>query len=70
MLGGDAALARSRRPEIMGDAAHVILTRDARACTGNFFIDDDVLREEGVTDFARYRFGEAREEDLQPDFFV
>jgi len=70
VLGGDAALARSRRPEIMGDAAHAILTRDARACTGNFFLDDDVLREEGVTDFAQYRFGDAREEDLQPDFFV
>jgi citronellol/citronellal dehydrogenase len=70
VLGGDAALARSRRPEIMGDAAHAVLTRDARACTGNFFLDDDVLRDEGVTDFAQYRFGGAREEDLQPDFFV
>jgi citronellol/citronellal dehydrogenase len=70
LLGGDAALARSRRPEIMGDAAHAIVTRDARVCTGNFFLDDDVLREEGITDFARYRFGDAREEDLQLDFFV
>jgi citronellol/citronellal dehydrogenase len=54
----------------MGDAAHAIVTRNARVCTGNFFLDEDVLREEGVTDFARYRFGDAREEDLQPDFFV
>jgi citronellol/citronellal dehydrogenase len=70
VLGGDAALARSRRPEIMGDAARAILVRSARECTGNFFIDDDVLRSEGVTDFAPYRYGDAREEDLVPDFFV
>jgi citronellol/citronellal dehydrogenase len=70
VLGGDAALARSRRPEVMGDAAHAILTRDSRSCTGNTFIDDDVLREEGITDFARYRYGDAREEDLIQDFFL
>lgn len=70
VLGGDKALARSRRPEVIGDAAHAILTRDSRACTGNTFIDDDVLREEGVTDFSRYRYGESREEDLIPDFFL
>src|SRR3546814_12437198 len=39
-----------RRPEIMADAAHAILTRPSRECTGNFFLDDDVLREEGMTD--------------------
>ncbi len=70
ILGGDAAMARSRRPEIMADAAHAILVRPSRECTGNFFIDDDVLRSEGVTDFAQYRYGSAREEDLLPDFFV
>jgi citronellol/citronellal dehydrogenase len=70
VLGGDDAVARSRRPEIMGDAAHAILVRPSRACTGNLFIDDDVLRAEGVTDFARYRYGDTREEDLIPDFFV
>ncbi|HEY1510927.1 MAG TPA: NAD(P)-dependent oxidoreductase [Solirubrobacteraceae bacterium] len=70
VLGGDEALARSRRPEIMGDAARAILVRGSRECTGNLFIDDDVLRSEGVTDFAQYRYGEAREEDLLPDFFV
>jgi citronellol/citronellal dehydrogenase len=70
VLGGDEAMARSRRPEIMGDAAHAVLTRPAGECTGNFFIDDEVLRSEGVTDFARYRYGDAREEDLIPDFFV
>jgi citronellol/citronellal dehydrogenase len=70
VLGGDAAIARSRRPEIMGDAAHAILVRPSRECTGNLFIDDDVLRSEGVTDFARYRYPGAREEDLISDFFV
>lgn len=48
-------LRRCRRPEIMADAAHVILTRPARGCTGNFFIDDTVLYEAGVRDFAPYR---------------
>ena len=42
-----------RKPEIMADAAHAILCRDSRSCTGNFFIDDQVLAEEGVTDFDR-----------------
>jgi citronellol/citronellal dehydrogenase len=48
------ALASSRKPEIMADAAHAILCRDSRSCTGNFFIDETVLRSEGVRDFERY----------------
>ncbi|MFD8499847.1 SDR family oxidoreductase [Amycolatopsis sp. NPDC059657] len=60
---------RSRTPEIMADAAHVILTKPSREVTGNFFIDDEVLAAEGVTDFAKYRLCE-REEDLQKDFWV
>ena len=47
-------LRASRTDEIMSDAAHVILTRDAKANTGNFYIDEDVLKGEGVTDFSRY----------------
>ena len=54
LLGGDEAIRRCRKPEIMADAAHAILTRDSRECTGNFFIDDDVLRAAGVTDFDHY----------------
>jgi citronellol/citronellal dehydrogenase len=54
LLGGDAAMARSRKPEIMSDAAHAILTRPSRECTGNFFLAEDVLVEEGVTDFDSY----------------
>jgi citronellol/citronellal dehydrogenase len=48
------ALASSRKPEIMADAAHWILTRDSRTVTGRFFIDDEVLREAGVTDLEHY----------------
>lgn len=54
LLGGDGMMRHSRTPEIMGDAAHAIFTRASRECTGNFFIDEDVLRAEGVTDFTKY----------------
>jgi citronellol/citronellal dehydrogenase len=48
------ALAASRKPEIMADAAYWILTQDSRRCTGNFFIDETVLRNAGVSDLDRY----------------
>ncbi len=69
MLGGDDAMAHSRRPEIMGDAAHFIVTRPSRACTGRFFIDDEALTEAGVTDFDAYavRPGEILYRDLLID---
>jgi citronellol/citronellal dehydrogenase len=70
LLGGDAAMARSRRPEVMADAAHAIFCRPSRECTGNFFIDDEVLAEAGITDLTGYRYGDAREEDLAPDLFI
>ena len=70
MLGGPDALKRCRKPEIMADAAHVILTRPSRDFTGNFCIDDEVLRSAGVSDLAQYRHPGAREQDLLPDFFV
>jgi citronellol/citronellal dehydrogenase len=69
LLGGDEAMARSRKPEIMGDAAYAIFNRPSRECTGNFFIDDEVLAEEGVTDLSEYGYGGA-ETDLQKDLFV
>jgi citronellol/citronellal dehydrogenase len=53
-LGGPAMMRRSRKPEIVADAAHVILTRPARECTGRFLIDDSVLYEAGVRDFDAY----------------
>jgi len=53
-LGGPAMMRRSRKPAIVADAAHAILTRPARECSGRFFIDDSVLYEAGVRDFAPY----------------
>ena len=67
-LGGDALMRRSRRPEIMADAAHAIFLRDARSYSGQFVLDVDVLREEGVSDFRRYRHD--RESELELDIFV
>ncbi|NUL46515.1 NAD(P)-dependent oxidoreductase [Cellulosimicrobium funkei] len=54
LLGGEEMAARSRTPEIMADAAYEVLTRDPRACTGNFFLDDEVLAEAGITDLSVY----------------
>jgi citronellol/citronellal dehydrogenase len=68
LLGGEAMAAISRSAEIMADAAHAILTRPSRECTGNFFIDELVLRDEGVTDFSRYAPG--AKGALAGDFFV
>ena len=59
---------RMRKPEIMADAAHAILTRDARATTGRFFIDEQALAEAGVTDLARYAMAPGR--PLLPDLFL
>jgi citronellol/citronellal dehydrogenase len=68
LLGGEAAMARSRKPEIVADAAHHILTRPARTTTGNFFIDDEVLAEAGVTDLGAYAY--VADADLQVDLFL
>jgi citronellol/citronellal dehydrogenase len=68
LLGGDALLRRSRNPEIVADAAHAILTRPSRSCSGNFFIDANVLREEGVTDFSSYAVDPSTDAVL--DFFL
>jgi citronellol/citronellal dehydrogenase len=68
-FGPDARL-RTRLPSIVADAAHVILTREARSFTGRFCIDEDVLRLAGVSDFSRYRHAGASEESLLPDLFV
>ncbi len=68
LLGGAAVAAMSRSPEIMADAAHEILTRQARTTTGNFFIDELVLREAGITDFSIYAPGATG--PLAADFFV
>ena len=67
LLGGAETVARSRDPQIMSDAAYEILTRDPATCTGNFFIDDEVLAEAGVTDMSVY--GPPLEE-LERDLFL
>ncbi|HJS09780.1 NAD(P)-dependent oxidoreductase [Sphingopyxis sp.] len=67
-LGGDEMMRRSRRPEIMADAAYAIFQRSARDYSGNFVLDEDILREEGMTDFSGYRFDPA--EPLEIDIFV
>ncbi len=71
LLGGGEAVKRSRRPEIVADAAYAILCRDSRECTGQFLIDEDVLRAEGRTDFRNYQVdSEIVPEELLPDFFL
>ena len=66
--GMSARLDNCRKPEILADAAHVIFTRDARATTGNFFVDEDVLAGEGVTDFSPYAVKPGA--SLIPDYFL
>lgn len=68
LLGGETVAAMSRSPEIMADAAHAILTRPSRDATGNFYIDEEVLRAEGITDFSKYAPG--AKGALAGDFFV
>lgn len=68
LLGGDAAVRKSRKPEIMADAAWQILTSPSRENTGNFHIDDDVLRAAGTVDLDRYSVEPGAE--LLPDFFI
>ncbi len=67
-LGGKTMMERSRKPEIMADAAHEILLKDSRTFSGHFLIDDAVLAAAGVTDFAHYRH--IGDEPLQVDIFV
>ena len=67
LLGGDAMMARSRKPEIIADAAYGIFEKP-KSFTGHFLIDDTFLAAEGVTDFDQYRIDPAQ--PLQIDFFV
>ena len=68
LLGGERAMQCSRKPEIMADAAHAILTRNSRDCSGNFFVDDDVLLSIGITCLDHYSVVPGT--PLQLDFFV
>jgi citronellol/citronellal dehydrogenase len=68
MLGGMVPVENCRKPEIVADAAHAVLTRDSRATTGNFFLDDEVLAAAGVTDLDRYAVRPGA--PLLPDLFL
>jgi citronellol/citronellal dehydrogenase len=68
LLGGDEIVRRSRKPEILADAAHIILSKPAREFTGNFCIDDEILESAGITDLAGYAVDPSAM--LVPDFFV
>jgi citronellol/citronellal dehydrogenase len=68
LLGGAETIAGSRSPDIMADAAYAILTKPSREFTGNFCIDEEVLRGVGVTDFSKYQMVPGAE--LFPDYFI
>ncbi len=68
LLGGASSMARAREPEIVADAAHVVLCSSSRDRSGQFLIDEQVLREAGVTDFSSY--ASAPDSELMPDFFL
>ena len=67
LLGGEESMRRSRDPRIVADAAHAIFTRPSKKCTGRFFIDDEVLAEEGISDLSIYGGVEG---ELQIDIFL
>jgi len=68
LLGGEAAMRGSRKPAIMGDAAHAILTKPSRDFTGRFCIDDEVLAADGKTDLSEYAMDPNAQ--LLPDYFI
>ncbi len=68
LLGGDALMKMSRTPEMVADAAYFILTKPSAECTGNFFIDEEVLKQAGMLDFSGYAVNPAHE--LMQDIFI
>ena len=68
LLGGEALMRMSRKPEILADAAFYILNRPSDKCTGNFFLDDEVLASEGITDLSNYSVVPGAH--LYPDLFL
>jgi citronellol/citronellal dehydrogenase len=63
-------IAKCRTPQILADAAYLILTSEARTTTGNFFIDDELLATHGITDLSGYAPAGVADVDITPDFFV
>jgi citronellol/citronellal dehydrogenase len=68
LFGGEEVVRRSRNPDIMAAAAHSILVRNSRECTGRFFVDEDVLTADGVVDFLPY--STTPDAELLPDIFL
>ncbi|MFX0105963.1 MAG: SDR family oxidoreductase [Candidatus Hodarchaeota archaeon] len=68
ILGGESVIMHSRKPEIVADAAYIIITKKSRECTGNFFIDEDILLEHGITDLEKYAVDPDKK--LYLDFFL
>jgi citronellol/citronellal dehydrogenase len=69
LLGGEDAMKRCRKPEIVADAAHEVITTDSQRTTGQFLVDEDVLKAAGIVDFSHYSVG-PDQGDLIPDFFL
>ena len=68
LLGGKSSVKHSRKPEIVADAAYLILTKPSRECTGNFFIDEKILKDHGMTDLEKYAVDPSV--NLYTDFFL
>lgn len=68
MLGGEEALKACRKPSIMSDAAYAVLIKDSKTFTGNFCIDEHILKESGVQDFDQYAIEPGQ--NLMPDLFL
>jgi NAD(P)-dependent dehydrogenase (short-subunit alcohol dehydrogenase family) len=68
-MGEAVVRAQARSPQIMADAVHALVTRPAAACSGHFYTDEELLREEGRDDLSDYLLA-AREEDLTPNFYL
>jgi citronellol/citronellal dehydrogenase len=68
LLGGDFLMQMSRTPDIVAEAAYHILKQPSTECTGNFFIDEDVLKKEGINDFSAYAVNS--EKELMKDIFI
>jgi citronellol/citronellal dehydrogenase len=68
-MGEDVVRAQARDPQIMADAVHALITRRAATCSGHFYTDEEVLRDEGVDDLSGYRLA-ATDDDLTPNFYL
>ena len=69
LLGGGSTINGSRKPEIMGDAAHVIITSNSKSTTNLFLVDDEVLASVGVLDLSKYKVNPAvKDHELMIDF--